>query len=505
MSIIEATEFEGIDKPELFFGLAAAVGAPLSVFAPLLVNALSARGYVTEIIQLSDFLAGFKLPTPHPPPSAREYQRIDALMSRGNELRQMSGGSDALALLFAARIQGKRPDRDAALSGRAFVIRQMKHPDEVVSRRRVYGNAFHLIGLYSPTSDRKRYLIREREMSEDEADKLIKRDEGEDIKWGQQLRNTFSMADVFMEMRESENSTALVLSQISRFLDILFGADILSPTRDEYGMYLAYAAALRSIDLSRQVGASIVDPHGELVSLGANEVPAFGGGQYWGPPNDQRDAARGYDSNERMKRDAVVELLPFLYPGWGSLSEEQRMVEQDRIFKLLEKTRAMNLTEFGRAVHAEMEAILSAARKSTSMRKGKLYTTTFPCHNCTKHIIDAGIDRVVYIEPYAKSLAGQLHDDAISLAEDGVSATGKVLFEPFVGVAPRRYSLLFSGTAEDGHRFRRKFLDGSVDRTPLGLRLKASPLTYIDREQIAALAAKRFAQLNKEDHGEGIA
>ena len=46
---------------------------------------------------------------------------------------------------------------------------------------------------------------------------------------------------------------------------------------------------------------------------------------------------------------------------------------------------------------------------------GTLYTTTFPCHNCTRHIVASGIAKVYYIEPYAKSLALELHNDAIEL------------------------------------------------------------------------------------------
>jgi deoxycytidylate deaminase len=72
----------------------------------------------------------------------------------------------------------------------------------------------------------------------------------------------------------------------------------------------------------------------------------------------------------------------------------------------------MNLTEFGRDVHAEMSAIVSAARRGTSTEGAYLYCTTFPCHNCAKHIIAAGIRQVVYVEPYAKSFAAEFHLDS---------------------------------------------------------------------------------------------
>ena len=69
----------------------------------------------------------------------------------------------------------------------------------------------------------------------------------------------------------------------------------------------------------------------------------------------------------------------------------------------------MDLIEFSRTVHAEMAAIVDAARRGVSVQDCNLYTTTFPCHECAKHIVAAGIRRVVYIEPYPKSQALSLH------------------------------------------------------------------------------------------------
>ncbi len=75
-----------------------------------------------------------------------------------------------------------------------------------------------------------------------------------------------------------------------------------------------------------------------------------------------------------------------------------------------------------------------------------LFTTTFPCHMCAKHIVAAGIKKVVFLEPYPKSLAANLHSDSISIegADRGkyINFPG-VSFEHFDGVSPRRYRELF--------------------------------------------------------------
>ena len=93
----------------------------------------------------------------------------------------------------------------------------------------------------------------------------------------------------------------------------------------------------------------------------------------------------------------------------------------------------MDLTEYGRVVHAEMLAITDAARLGRSVKGATLYCTTFPCHNCTKHLLASGIKRVVYMEPYPKSRAKDLHPDEIELE---VEVEGKVGFIPFMGSRP---------------------------------------------------------------------
>jgi hypothetical protein len=134
-----------------------------------------------------------------------------------------------------------------------------------------------------------------------------------------------------------------------------------------------------------------------------------------------------------------------------------------------------------------MDALLSCARAGISTRAAALFCTTFPCHNCAKHIIDAGIERVVYVEPYPKSKALELHDDSIELRtklDDPVSGT-KVIFEPFTGVGARRFLDLFSMSLGAGSKLKRKEDDGStVDWKPetARVRIPVLPMAYKDAE-----------------------
>jgi hypothetical protein len=112
-----------------------------------------------------------------------------------------------------------------------------------------------------------------------------------------------------------------------------------------------------------------------------------------------------------------------------------------------------------------MEAVLSCARNGISTRNAHLFCTTFPCHNCAKHLVDAGIKLVQYVEAYPKSLATKLHSDAIyweEQAEPGEQAGDRVVFKHYVGVGARRYMDLFSLTLSSGRRVKRKNKAGEI-------------------------------------------
>ncbi|HKK87772.1 MAG TPA: hypothetical protein VJ917_02910, partial [Saprospiraceae bacterium] len=139
------------------------------------------------------------------------------------------------------------------------------------------------------------------------------------------------------------------------------------------------------------------------------------------------------------------------------------------------------------AVHAEMEALLCCSRIGVSPIEGTLYCTTFPCHNCAKHIIAAGITRVVFVEPYPKSQAKILHGDEIVIKheEEDSKTKEKVMFEPFVGFGPRKFIDLFSMNLSRGYNLKRKKSGKKIEweRKTASVRIPLLPLTYIDREE----------------------
>jgi cytidine deaminase len=156
-----------------------------------------------------------------------------------------------------------------------------------------------------------------------------------------------------------------------------------------------------------------------------------------------------------MAHELVSEVLKRLGDaGW--LTEEKTRIDPDTLAQSalfkgesppLRGSRAAGVLEFGRVVHAEMAAICDAARRGISIQDAVLYCTTFPCHMCARHIIAAGITRVVYVEPYPKSLTKQLHSDAACIDDDSSAPENAVSFLPFNGIGPRRYLDLFEMNA----------------------------------------------------------
>ena len=53
-----------------------------------------------------------------------------------------------------------------------------------------------------------------------------------------------------------------------------------------------------------------------------------------------------------------------------------------------------------RTVHAELNALLQCAFHGAASRGTVLFTTAFPCLDCAKALVQAGVERVVYRDPY---------------------------------------------------------------------------------------------------------
>jgi deoxycytidylate deaminase len=292
-----------------------------------------------------------------------------------------------------------------------------------------------------------------------EAERLIRRDEDDERKGhGQHVREVFKLADAYVPMTRGQDVDAPVL----RVFEGIFAKPFHTPALEEVAMSLAFDVSLRSAAMGRQVGAVLRPVTGGTYVLGTNEVPKPGGGQYWtGDDPDFRDFSLDDDPNPIFISRMLQELLERMASrGW--LEGGRSKLTGDELLRLandkgqdgkslLSGTRAASVIEFTRCLHAEQAAIVNAARQGVQTQGSTLYTTTFPCHECAKFIVGAGIVQVVYIEPYPKSMVRNLYRDLIDMRatlggsrdDDGLLG-GKVAFSPYVGFAPKRYDVIFT-------------------------------------------------------------
>lgn len=447
--------------PELVFCISAAAGTDSGSVSDALAAELAGVDYVPVPLKLSKLMA--EIPgLEHLSELKAEDERIRQSMIAGNEIRRVVGKADAVARLALTRIRETREkvsgDRSVPAERHAFIISSLKRPEELEMFRKLFGQRAILISVYEHKDQRIENLCRRIANSKNSSDpeshkataeRLIETDQKErSIPHGQLLEDVFPLADVFLKAGISLRVDA------RRFVQLLFQAPFITPTVDEILMFQARAAAQRSADLSRQVGAVIATKTGEILATGCNEVPRAGGGVNWddvaGTEKDYRDYKVGQDAAAGTRKEIVGELLDALANADWLVEEKKALPREQRAQEALQGekkplagTMVASLLEFGRIVHAEMAAICDAAMRGISVKEGTLFCTTFPCHMCARHIVASGIKRVVYIEPYPKSRAKKLYKRAIQVDQDREADEDAVKFEAFVGIAPTRFLDLF--------------------------------------------------------------
>lgn len=472
---------------EIVIGLVGALGTDLARVRDLVTEALVRIRYDVIPIKISKEVIPFFGEIEYE--EGNESDRVEKMMDAGNMARESSKDRSVLALGAASVIATRRDLDRRPFTRTAFIIDSLKRPEEVARLRKIYPGGFVLLGVHAD-EERRLAKLESHGMTKEKAQQLIDRDSNDKSReFGQRLEKTFYLSDFFLQLDGSDDT---LQSEIRRLVELIFGYPFWTPSFDEYAMFFAFAAALRSADLSRQVGA-VVTRDQQILATGANDCPKSGGGLYWPErdkrgilhdENDGRDYMRGYDSNRKVQNDII-----------GDLVKRGRDIGLDeaKLRELLgsKGSPIRDLTEYGRVVHAEMDALTACGRAGLSTTGATLYCTTFPCHNCAKHIVSAGISRVVYIEPYEKSKASEFHQDSVVFGT-GNQDNGKVRFEPFIGIGPRRFFDLFSMNLSTGYDIVRK--NGASDTgekvpwKPQEARPRVQMLqsTYLDLELEAA-------------------
>ena len=146
---------------------------------------------------------------------------------------------------------------------------------------------------------------------------------------------------------------------------------------DEYFMSIALLSSLRSKDGHTKVGACIVSDDHKVLSLGYNGMPL------------------GVSDEE----------IP-----WAGSKENKPYLE----------------TKYPYVCHAELNAILNS---NHNLKGSTLYVTLFPCNECTKAVIQAGIKKVVY-------LSDKYHDTDAEVAARRMLDMAKIPYVHYEGRLP---------------------------------------------------------------------
>lgn len=452
--------------PELVIGIVGRMGVDTVAAARWIDATLHTLHYHSNVIKLTDYLTEVDVGVPlkNEPIEQRYQTRIDAC----NKVRELANRKDFFASVAISGIistrDNRKPSGDEPIR-QAYILDQIKRPEEAKALREVYGEQFILISCHTPLEERINSLagkIAGGHAGKPKPDAwaaaakhLIEVDNSEASKdFGQRVGKVFHLADLIIDC----SSEAASKHTLKRFFEALFGNPTVSPTRAEFFQNIAMNVALTSCDTARQVGAAI-ERQGDIAATGYNEAPKAGGGTYWSDDGfDARDVALGMDLNTIRKRQMVTEVVQILRDRKELINNDLSDAEISQKYlddkdAPLQDSQIMDTLEFGRAVHAEMAALSTAARLGISTLGSTLYCTTFPCHNCSKHIVASGVSKVVYLEPYPKSFADYLYPDSISI-DPIKEKIGLVVFEQFVGITPVRYRSLFQkGSSKDGRGY----------------------------------------------------
>jgi deoxycytidylate deaminase len=480
---------------ELVIGLVGYAGAGCSAAASRIRILLEEASYIVQLIKLSDLISGRSATNVVPKIEAgiREgktrFDRACALQNMGDQFRKQHGPS-ALSALVVRKIIDLRGASRAGEQKIAFVLDSLKHPDEIGLLRRVYDTSFRLVAVHCERSTREKRLIGSNHSSakfkgvdDVNVKKFMERDEKDiGVSHGQQVREAFYLADFFIDNNVASQAGENLNVDLDRFVNLLLGSGVVRPTRSERAMYHAHAAALQSSCLSRQVGAALTSRDGAILGTGTNDVPRFGGGVYdedsspdhrcfawkWtdgkiefkGCHNQRRKVRLREDIASWLAENLTDHLALAAHPkpksGMDTAAAARREAAARIRSEFLDHTDLLEglpgikeIVEYSRSIHAEMSALLSASRSGISPVGTSLYCTTYPCHNCARHLVCAGVEQVYYIEPYVKSLAAELHYDAITTELPKLDAGGvrpkadKMVIVPFTGVGPRMYEDFF--------------------------------------------------------------
>jgi len=328
---------------------------------------------------------------------------------------------------------------EAGIGDGGIVIDGFRNPNEVQEIRRIYPN-FFLVAVCANKEERWNRVRKDYGSNQNEFEDDDRRDQYEEFKWGQGVQKCVDDADyvwynndhlvVSLDGVEDSDSTSIerVFTKVCNdFVALLKGNEQhRGPTADEIHIAAAYAQSHSSTCQKRHVGAVItIRRNGQElpVSMGFNE----------NPPSVRTCQNEGacYKDNDmlaKLKARSKKIYCPKCGKVHRDLTDPWNCSKCGTSIKAwLHPSRNMELCT---AIHAEERAVLSLGGRSAE--GGTLYVTTFPCFQCARLVLDAGIKNIVYVEAYP------VRNTAAFLEKNGIEK-----IRPFSGFTARAFFRVF--------------------------------------------------------------
>lgn len=295
----------------------------------------------------------------------------------------------------------------------AFVVLDaLRNPFEVLYFKERF-SSFYLVAINTENSERERRLshlgytpLQIAEYDKKEYPEKSKPLSGYEAFTSQNIQSCLEKADIYirnsgLSAPQQEPNLNELTNQLVRYFALMIHPGLVTPTRIERCMQIAFSARANSGCISRQVGAAITDKNDSLKAVGWNDVPA---GQV--PCLLRRATDLTATADEAAFSDYEFSDKEFRKKIEGSYKRFHIVDMGGRSSSFCFKSEYNDMKEkdnqvHTRSLHAEENAFLQLAKYgSDGIEGGNLYTTASPCELCAKKAFQLGIKNVFYIDPY---------------------------------------------------------------------------------------------------------
>lgn len=392
----------------------------------------------------------------------------DNLRCSGNPISEKIDPKSLFSLIRRVKILSKAAFYEARQSGKEsahIVIDAIRNPLELVYLRDQFA-AFYAIAITTSEKNRQSRLINSglytsRDIEAIDAKEYSNKslDKYENFV-SQNIQECIQKSDLFItnpgDSREFEQCVDLN-RQVVKYVSLMLRPGLVTPTRDERCMQLAFVAKLNSGCISRQVGAAVADRNYSIRSVGWNDVPK---GQVSCLlrsvnsllSNNDAVAFSDYEKNDRQLRDH----LGSKFANRGTLESADGLkcpfCFKDAYNKMKDEKNQVHT----RSLHAEENAFLQLAKSGgAGVDGGALYTTASPCELCSKKAYQLGIKEIIFVDPYP------------GISESHILGSGELGYRPVLR--------LFGGAV--GHAYHRLYDPLLPIKDEYAVRLTVNPQT----------------------------